>query len=113
MVMVSDKVEIDLQGITKNYLQIKPSRDDYPDTLRVISNLVGTTEHYPFFMVYQEGAGDTLKPIILVEYDGIEIKEAYDEVKKIVDDKCKFGQVKLIHPSSFVLDSEVELADGP
>lgn len=29
MVMVSDNIKIDLQGITKMYLQIKSRRDDY------------------------------------------------------------------------------------
>ena len=100
MVMVSDNIKIDLQGITKTYIQIRPRRSDYPDTLETIIGLVNTRDHYPSYLIYQEGAGDARIPLILLEFDGVTVKEAYEEVKDMVNENCKFGPAKLIFPPS-------------
>jgi len=101
MVIVSDNVKIDLQGITKTYLQIRTRRDDYPETLETIIGLVNTRDYYPSYLIYQEDLGDIHIPLILLEYEGITIKEAYEEVKDIVNENCKFGPAKLISPPSY------------
>ena len=99
--MVSDNVKIDLQGTTRTYLQVKPNREDYPEALKTIVGLVDTREHYPSYLVYQEGAEDIHKPLVLIEYDGITIEEAYEEVRGLLSEDCKFGQVKIVFPSSY------------
>lgn len=86
-----------LQGVTKLYLVIKPTRDSFPENLELIMGLSAKNNYYPSFIVYHEGPGDIQIPYILLELDGISPKEAYDEVKTLVKD-CKFTEARLTKP---------------
>jgi len=101
MAMVSGNIKIDLQGVMKTYLQIRPRRDDYTDTLKTIMGLVSTKNHYPSYLIYQEGSDDTRIPLIVIELSGITIEEAYEEVKNLVNENCKFSSVRITLPYSY------------